>query len=126
MPRILSIDPGHSTGIAVFDEQGDLQFSMTVKKDFIYKNGFLNDLVRMAKPEIVLIEDLPSYKNVDRETERLLVHCLQWFNIAGFSTHPIRPAQWKNLVDRVEIPGQHARDAATMAKWYMRTLERSK
>jgi len=46
-------------------------------------------------------------------------HITQWFNIASYPVEMIKPVQWKGLIGRVEIPGQHARDAATMASWWL-------
>lgn len=119
MQRVLSIDPGHTTGIAAFDEAGTLKFSMTVSKESVYENGFMESLTKMAKPDIVLIECLPS-QVVDKQTQLIWFHFNQWYRVAGYTVLDILPAQWKGLVARVEIPGQHARDAATMGRWYLR------
>jgi len=118
MSRILSLDPGHTVGVAALDDSGELYFSMAVPKDTIYRNGFLNKLVAMAKPDVVLIENLPK-SMVDVETNKVWNHFCHWFKIAGFQIVHINPGQWKGLAKRVEIPGQHARDAATMAKWWL-------
>lgn len=115
--NVLSIDPGITTGIAVYDEDGDLM-SITASKDKILKNGFLNKLVAISHPNVVIIEDLPK-SNVHQETQELHSYLHQWFRVAGYETVRIKPGQWKGLAKRVEIPGQHARDAATMAKWWM-------
>lgn len=122
MTRILSLDPGHTTGIAILDEDGNLEVAMTVTKDAVYKNGFLNRLVNLSRPDVVLVEDVPN-RMVDKTTEQLWFHFTHWFKTAGFEIVDINPSQWKGLVERVEIPGQHARDAATMAKWYVRNQE---
>lgn len=113
------MDPGVITGIAVYGEDGELESSMAVNYKTFYKNGFFTSLVSMTHPDVVLVEDIPQ-NNVHRETLELYTYIMHWFKIAGFKTASIKPSQWKGLVERVEIPGQHARDAATMAKWWLK------
>lgn len=115
--RVLSIDPGFTTGIAVFDTDGHLECSMGVTLKGLHRNGFFNHLISISKPDITLIEALPM-NNVTPDMSAIHSHITQWFKIAGYEVESIRPAQWKGLAKRVEIPGQHARDAATMAKWW--------
>lgn len=122
MNKILSIDPGHTTGIAAFDEAGNLNFAMTVPKEFIYRKGFMESLTKLAKPDVVLVEKTPD-RMADHLTEHIWVYFRMWYKVAGYDVVDISPSQWKGLVERVEIPGQHARDAASMAKWYMRARE---
>lgn len=122
--RILSIDPGLTTGIAIVDgESGGLEASMTVTRKGLFRNGFLSHLVAISKPDVVLIEELPV-NFINKDVREIHNHLTSWFRIAGFETHQIKPAQWKRLVQRVEIPGQHARDAATMASWWIRDQEK--
>lgn len=118
MRRVLAIDPGWTTGIAIYDENGELDMTMTVRKEKIYKNGFLNNLVKMSKAEVVLLESLPK-SNVDKETQKLHTHLSSWFRTAAYELIDIQPSQWKGLATRVEIPGQHARDAATLGRWWI-------
>jgi hypothetical protein len=120
--RILAIDPGLTTGIAVYNEQNDLELSLTVSKKGIYRNSFLSKLVALCQPQIVLLEDLPR-SNIHKETRELHAHLQVWFRVAGYQLVDIRPGQWKGLVKRVEIPGQHARDAATMVAWYINQVK---
>lgn len=116
--RVLSIDPGITTGIAVYDENGELELSITANKNKIMSNGFLNKLVAISHPNVVVLEQLPS-RNPHQETAELYLHLSSWFRVAGYDLRPVKPAQWKGLAKRVEIPGQHARDAATMARWWI-------
>lgn len=116
--RILSIDPGYTTGIAILDEDGAIESSITVTHKGLFRNGFLNHLIAIAKPDVVLIEELPQ-NLVSVEMRELHSHISNWFKVAGFRVESIKPAQWKGLVQRVEIPGQHARDAATMGSWWI-------
>lgn len=116
--RVLSIDPGMTTGIAVYDEDGNLECSMAVTLKGLHRNGLFGYLVSQAKPDITLIEALPI-NNVTPEIRMIHSHITQWFKIAGYPVELIRPSQWKGLAKRVEIPGQHARDAATMAAWWL-------
>lgn len=118
MSRILSIDPGITTGIAIYDEHGVLEASITASKDKIMSNGFLNKLVAISHPSVVILESLPR-NNIHQETAELHSHLSRWFRVAGYEIAHIKPSQWKGLAKRVEIPGQHARDAATMGRWYL-------
>lgn len=118
MSRVLSVDPGITTGIAIYDAEGQLELSMTATKDKIMKNGFMNKLVALSHPNVVLVEELPK-NNVHQETSDLYGYVTSWFKIAGYNLVTIKPSQWKGLTKRVEIPGQHARDAATMARWWI-------
>lgn len=116
--RLLAIDPGITTGIAVYNENGELELSITATKDKIMSNGFLNKLVALSHPTVVILEQIPN-RNTHQETAELYLYLSTWFRVAGYELQPIKPAQWKGLVQRVEIPGQHARDAASMGKWYL-------
>lgn len=122
--RVLSIDPGFTTGIAIYDEEGNLESSMAVTLRGLHRNGFFGHLVSHAKPDVVLIEALPT-NNVSSDMMAIHSHITQWFKIAGYVVELIRPAQWKGLATRVEIPGQHARDAATMAAWWIKNNDNS-
>lgn len=115
--RILSIDPGYTTGVAVFDSDGEIESSMAVTRKGLFKNNFLNHLVSIAKPDVVLVEALPQ-NLVSIEMQRIHGYITTWFTVAAMEPQSIKPSQWKGLIERVEIPGQHARDAATMAKWW--------
>lgn len=117
--RILSLDPGLTTGVAIYVD-GELESSMTVTFKGIYRGGFLNILVSLAKPDVVLIEDVPQ-QMAHREVAELHAFLMRWFQVAAYDVRSVKPAQWKKLVKRVEIPGQHARDAATMALWWLQS-----
>lgn len=115
--QILSIDPGITTGIAISSDTY-LEISMTVRHEKVLSNGFLNKLVSMAKPDVVLIEDIPAFMP-HPDMVKLKTELVRWFRVAGFDVREIKPSQWKKLTTRVEIPGVHARDAATMSKWWV-------
>lgn len=116
--RVLSIDPGFTTGIAIYDAEGNLECSMAVTLKGLFRSGFFNHLVSISKPDMTLIEALPM-NNVTPEMMAIHSHITQWFKIAGYATEMIKPSQWKGLAERIEIPGSHARDAATMASWWL-------
>lgn len=116
--RVLSIDPGFTIGIAIYDDEGNLECSMAITLKGLHRNGFFSHLVSHAKQDITLIEALPT-NNVSSEMMAIHSHITQWFRIAGYQVELVRPSQWKGLVQRVEIPGQHARDAATMGAWWL-------
>ena len=116
--RVLSIDPGHSTGVAVFNEAGEYELSINIS-DGAWNNGYLlNQLVALARPEIVLIEGIPS-KVVDEKTAARFYNLERWFTVAGYKVYVVKPSEWKGLVQKSDIPSQHARDAARMGQWWM-------
>jgi hypothetical protein len=119
--KFLSIDPGETTGVAAY-EGSDLSFTMTLSSRKLLSNGFLNKLLSMATPEVILIEDVPKFKP-DPHQLILVAELVRWFRVAGFEVVTIQPSQWKNFVSRVEIPGQHARDAASMGRWFISQSE---
>lgn len=116
--RILSIDPGHSTGIAVFNAQGEYEFSMHITDEAWNGGNFILKLVALAKPDMVLLEGIPSRQQDPKTVERF-TELKQWLKVAGYPFRVILPGQWKGLTDGPKIPGQHARDAAKMAMWWM-------
>lgn len=116
--RVLSIDPGITTGISIYNDDGELECSLTVTAKGLQRSGFFNQIVSFAKQDITLIEALPT-NHVTPEMLAIHSYIKQWFVIASYPIEEIKPAQWKGLAARVEIPGQHARDAATMAKWWL-------
>lgn len=123
MIRILSIDPGHTTGVAVYDEDGILELSTAIPYKTIYKVGFLRDLLHLVQPKIVLLEGIPQ-SHVDITTSDLWYYLKAWLASFNYEVIHIQPSQWKGFVKRVEIPGQHARDAASMAKWFLENKEK--
>lgn len=125
MNRILSIDPGHTTGIAVYDENGVLELSMAIPAATIRKGGAFLSLIEFTVPKIALVEALPvNYvDNVTNEIWNRIVGTLQLYK-PKLQVITIKPSQWKRFVERVEIPGQHARDAATMALWWIENREK--
>lgn len=92
---------------------------MAIPYKTIYQLGFLGKLIHgLAKPDIILMEDIPS-NYVDQITSGLWHYLFGWLDVSEYKVCIIKPSQWKGLVKRVEIPGQHARDAATMARWFI-------
>jgi hypothetical protein len=115
--RVLSVDPGHSTGIAVF-VRGEYVLSLNISDSAWNDPDLLTGLVRLVKPDVVLLEGIPT-KQVDEKTAARFYELERWFTVVGYKVHVIQPSEWKGLTKRVEIPGQHARDAATMAAWWI-------
>lgn len=123
--RVLSIDPGHSTGVAVFNDVGELEFSLVLADGAWDNASFLGKLSALARPDAVVVEGIPS-KQVDDKTAARYHQIVRWFQVAGYKTHIVQPSQWKGLVSRVKIPGQHAMDAASMGKWFIEGYENGK
>lgn len=119
--RILSFDPGYTTGIAIYgdDEKEPFDAFLTVTRTGLFRKGFLNHIISLAKPDVVLVEALPT-NLVNSEMLRIHSYITHWFVTAGYSVEIIKPSEWKKWAARVEVPGQHARDAATMAAWWVK------
>lgn len=122
MKKYLSFDPGFITGIALSNTH-DVEITMTVTREMVLSNGFLSKLVAMTKPDVVLVEGIPAFMPHPAIVE-LKAEIVRWFRIAGYEVHEIQPSQWKGFVKRVVIPGQHARDAASMCRWWVENNER--
>lgn len=116
--RILSIDPGHSTGVAVYNARGEYEFSMHLSEEAWNGGDFILKLVALAKPDMVLLEGIPGGRPDQKTVERFYL-LKQWLTVAGYPFRVILPGQWKGLTDGPKIPGQHAKDAAKMAMWWM-------
>lgn len=116
--RVLSVDPGHSTGIAVFDAKGEYEFSLHVSESAWNGGMFLTNLVALARPDVVLLEGIP-HKQVDEKTAARFHDLKRRFELMGLPTWVILPGQWKGLTRGPEIPSQHAKDAARMATWWI-------
>jgi hypothetical protein len=118
--RVLAVDPGHTIGLAFVTTQFGLRWSMTIPTDHDGYLDLFGRMVELANPTVVLIEGIPS-KFVDEKTSQIFHAVRHWVDLETnhFEIVVVKPAAWKGLVKRVEIPGQHARDAATMAKWYI-------
>lgn len=115
--RVLSIDPGHTSGVACYSGTV-LEWSMTVDLKTWYTMGFVNRLEMLARQDVVLLEAVPT-KYADPKTSTLFTMLHHHFTAAATELVVIQPGAWKGLVERATIPGQHARDAATMAMWYI-------
>ena len=118
--RILSIDPGDTTGIAFF-LYGELRFSMTLNPGTVASRNFLRSLYLMTSPEIVIIEQIPPITHHASEQSVVFHETLKWFENVGCKVIVINPGQWKGLVKRTKITSTHSRDAADMAEWYYRS-----
>lgn len=117
MKKFLAIDPGETTGIAAY-ENDELTFSLIVSDQKLLSNGFLNKVLSLSEPEIILLEGVPLIRSDPRQLI-LFAELSRWFRVAGYEVIKIQPVQWKNFTGRVKISGQHARDAATMGKWWI-------
>jgi hypothetical protein len=114
--RILSFDPGETTGIS-FILDGDFVWGMVSKPMFFGRNSFLQGLIVMSQPNLVIIEKpplVPKFPNKDQMT--VYNRLEKFFSIAGFKVLTPNPGQWKGLVERTDISCTHIKDAADMAK----------
>lgn len=118
--RILSFDPGHSTGVACIDETGEWRFGMTVDIQGLEGKDFFRYLTGMARPDVVVVEEPPKFA---RDDIMLRAYGLikQYFTTAGYPVETVNPGQWKGMVTRDKISGAHQNDAAGMGQWYWRS-----
>lgn len=59
LPKYLALDPGHSTGWATFDDNGDLVTMGTAKR-----RTEVYDLLRTSEAEVIIMEDWISKEKV--------------------------------------------------------------
>lgn len=119
--RILSFDPGFTTGIS-FLLDGKFIFGMAVDSAVFDRLesqiNLLENLTYMANPTVVVIELPPTRGkfNMERHYEIYNSIC-KWYGKEGIYIAAINPGQWKKLVKRSQIDSGHIRDATDMATW---------
>lgn len=122
--RLLSFDPGITTGIS-FLVGGEFVLGLAVTRLALEMTSFLPSLIRMCKPDAVLIEKPPPgarfHQEAHQQVYQLLLHK---FSTAGYKVHIIMPAQWKSMISRSKIDSVHIRDATTMALWFYQKTQR--
>jgi len=115
--RVLSFDPGHQTGVAIFNAKGEWELGLTIGSNGWSTRTFQH-ITALARPDVVLVEDLPVYRR-DSVTSGIFQDIMHWYKVAGYPVETINPGQWKGMVKRVVISGTHQMDAAAMALWYV-------
>jgi hypothetical protein len=120
---VLAIDPGHTTGVAILDETGCLEVAMTVTSHKLFLDSKwlyrCYDLAHMGIERPVVVIERPPQKEVDAITTAIYQHLVHWFDSRDITLHQVMPGSWKGLTQRIAVPGQHARDAATMGRWFI-------
>lgn len=114
--RILSIDPGESTGIA-FIEDGEFVWGMVAEAKSFDNEIFILSLTTMTKPTTIVLESPPTkttFYNADQY--RIYEQLLRFYQNAGFRTVTMNPGQWKKIMERTLVDSTHIRDAADMGK----------
>jgi len=115
--RILSIDPGESTGIA-YIEDGEFVWGMVAEPKAFDSEIFVLSLTTMTKPTTIVLEAPPTkttFYNADQY--RIYEQLLRFYQNAGFRTVTMNPGRWKGFMERTDIKSTHARDAADMGKF---------
>lgn len=116
--RILSIDPGLTTGIALIDD-GLFIFGMLAIEDMIMSTDFFNQLAKMSTPDVVIVEKPPQAARFNTHThQEIYIRTLRWFRTADYRVVTINPGQWKHLIVRSKADSVHIRDATDMARWF--------
>jgi hypothetical protein len=120
--RILSFDPGSTTGISYL-ENGNFRFGLIAVPAMFGSEDFLASLAKICKPTTILIEEPPRGGFPSKDQTFVVETISRWYSVAGFNVHVIMPAQWKKLVESSGIDANsHIRDATDMAKWYFNSI----
>lgn len=116
--RILSFDPGVTTGIS-FLENGNMRFAMIAIPATFGSSDFLRALNLACKPTVVIIEEPPNGGFPSKDQDFVFETLNRFYNVAGYDVRRVLPAFWKNLVQPSKIEANsHIRDATDMAKWF--------
>lgn len=116
--RLIAFDPGHITGVAVFDKDGIWRMGLTVPTVGLTPH-FFRHLSGIAQPDVIVIESPPLFSR-DPETDNNRFTIEHYFKVAGYQIEYVSPGQWKGMVEKENISGQHQVDAATMGRWWLR------
>ena len=115
--RILAVDPGHTTGIALLQEDSVL-LAMLVSKEIV-DTFFAQELYERWKPEIVAIERTPQHSDVDQLT--VAIEMTFWLVAEGLRipVKRISPGTWKPVMGKLTRAkiGDHLRDAIDLGRY---------
>lgn len=117
--RLLGIDPGHHTGIVLFDtDTGIMSNSTELMSGAIEKIKYLS-----AHTDIVVLEEGPIAGSKEQALRVLKVS----ENIENTNIIWLRPADWKpfikaqNIKPETKLNSQHENDAYGMIMYILRT-----
>lgn len=115
---IVSVDPGISTGMAVYDSGRQLLELSTVTLDAAYQ------WLMMYRPDVIVCERMPV-GILDQELQRGYQLILSAINKEG-ELHKISPGEWKPVAQNQHwktplAKTQHEKDAYCLLRYYFLT-----
>lgn len=115
---ILSLDPGITTGGAVFDLDGDLLYTFTLSAERILEDSALNLTPKVAE---AVIEETPV--PTQSKMNKLLGQVLQKIDETFPEAVKITPGEWKTSrfgkEKRETESSVHEQDAVRLGKYYI-------
>jgi len=120
--RLLSLDPGLSTGWAIIDIDGTTLVLLTSGTvDYAYLGSFI-PVMQAWEPDEVIMEFVLTLTN--SKLNRLLTQAERQLVDAFPNAHIVRPGHWKPVTGKSPIPNvgtKHTRDAMRMALYWARS-----
>jgi hypothetical protein len=116
--RIISFDPGVSTGIC-FLEDGNFRWGMVAIPAMFASDSFFRGLVIICKPTCIVVEELPPGGFPSKDQRYVFESIVRWYGIAGYDVHRILPGYWKSLIEKDNVnTNPHINDAKDMGRWF--------
>jgi len=123
----ISFDPGHHTGFAWVDNQS-IKLAGAIRAECL-TDDWLNSLVITAKPDIIIIEDLPINRP-DAITAKIfnqLSRLAEMWKKAGTTIKLVKPGTWKPIIkNRPKDITPHCQDAVGIALYTISIQDISK
>lgn len=116
--KILAIDPGVTTGVALVSPLGDVVRSETLQTSDLH---ILRAMLREHPDAAVLIEQGPQFERHNRPSIELVERVVEEDGREDVAW--ISPSQWKNSPTNkraVGVRSKHVKDAVRMARWFQR------
>jgi hypothetical protein len=83
-------------------------------------DALLDTLVDYAHARAVLIEEPPTMFRHDLAAAVYYYICT-WTEKKSIKLVRVNPGQWKKMITPVRVSSKHQEDAATMAKWFVKS-----
>lgn len=122
--KLLSIDPGKTTGIAYADLDKKSVFLIAVRD---IKNLYvILSHIKLNDIDLTIVESSPSL-HPDREQDTFHANLLNWLQVNGFRCIQVSPGTWKPVAkargwDHPSALTQHESDAYNMIRHHVWTV----
>lgn len=118
--KFVCIDPGHATGIAVYNNR-ELVWVSTVQSSILTSRE-IELFYTVFEPEAVFLESVPI-QNTDKLTQELYYRFLVIAQLKGIRISSIPPGTWKPFTGQRKLQfGEHAEDAAKLGLYVLEHL----